>query len=135
MIRMSRIQRALMIREVALGVIRTHGRKSTRYGWEGEHVEADLGELHMSHRNQTRWLTTSPVIKKLPRSDAMSEGYGAARILECGLDIWTPSRKVLNIEWSIDDQEVDLVSFRRGAWEDALLASAQDPRLGLGFVH
>lgn len=43
--------------------------------------------------------------------------------LSYGLDIWTQSGKVLNIEW--DTQEsTQLVSFKRGAWEEVVLSWA-----------
>lgn len=39
-----------------------------------------------------------------------------------GLDIWAP-KKVMNLEWS-DNDEVLVVSFRRGAWEDEIIRAA-----------
>ncbi len=40
-----------------------------------------------------------------------------------GLDIWTPSMKGLNAEY--DGASIELVSIRRGAWEEALISAAR----------
>lgn len=39
-----------------------------------------------------------------------------------GLDIWTPTMKVLNAEYN--GAFIELVSIRRGAWEDQLISAA-----------
>ena len=44
--------------------------------------------------------------------------------LPYGLDIWTAEQKVLNIEWSHRD-EIDLVSFKRGAWEKRMIPATR----------
>jgi hypothetical protein len=44
--------------------------------------------------------------------------------LPYGLDIWTPQKKVMNIEWD-DEGNVELVSLHRGAWELELIALAK----------
>lgn len=40
-----------------------------------------------------------------------------------GLDIWTPSMKVLNAEYN--GASIELVSIRRGVWEDQLISAAR----------
>ena len=38
------------------------------------------------------------------------------------LDIWTPKQKVLNVSWSPNgDHDLEIISFRRGDWENQLL--------------
>ena len=39
------------------------------------------------------------------------------------LDVWTPSRKVLNVKY--DGCDLIIVSFRRGPWEDSILTAAE----------
>ncbi len=37
------------------------------------------------------------------------------------LDIWTPDKKVLNVNWSPNNElDLEIVSFRRGSWEQFL---------------
>jgi len=55
--------------------------------------------------------------------------YGAAVLMSrlkphlgFGLDIWGAQGKVLNVEWN-DQGEILIVSFKRGDWEEEILAA------------
>ena len=49
-----------------------------------------------------------------------------------GVDIWAPN-KVLNLMWE-DDGSVEIVSFRRGTWEETILNLASEPS-ATGSMH
>jgi hypothetical protein len=41
------------------------------------------------------------------------------------LDIWTPEKKVLNVNWSSNNElDLEILSFRRGSWEQFLTDAA-----------
>jgi hypothetical protein len=41
-----------------------------------------------------------------------------------GLSIWSEGRKVFNIDWNERPQRINVITFRRGPWEQALLELA-----------
>ena len=104
---------AIRLRDAALKKLRADGvfTKVTRLGfclsWKGE-------GLSLSLRTPFQKL---PPVSEHPKYVAAMMGSNIEN-LPYGLDIWDigGSRKVLNIEW---DQQgaIQLVSFRRGAWE------------------
>jgi hypothetical protein len=57
-------------------------------------------------------------VSKYAVAVARQKGY----LMSYGLVIWRPG-KVLNLEWAEGNQElVEIISFRRGAWEDEVPA-------------
>ena len=113
--RVSRLDMAISIRDAALKKLKNDGQFED-YGfgpllvWRGDEVE-------MSHHTPYWNLST-------PSDDASRKCYVAGMDLRLylfyGLDIWGTQGKVLNIEWDHKDR-VDLVSFRRGEWEQQVL--------------
>jgi hypothetical protein len=57
----------------------------------------------------------SHYLRELLRSDLIK--------LPMQLDVWTPEKKVLNVEY--DGSYFDIVSFRRGLWENFLISAAE----------
>jgi hypothetical protein len=100
---MTRKQRAIELRDLALLAIKTGGAQTC----------ADINsamrecpnDLYIHHRT----------VPYLPAGVP-------SRNLQYGLDIWS-GRKVLNIEWS-DDGEVKVVSYRPGQWEREVESAA-----------
>jgi hypothetical protein len=114
-VRMSRIERAAQLRDAALSLLRAYGilRRHTRR--PAVTTYAGVADLQL--------LLRTP-LSRLPQPDEQLK-YMAALLgrdhinLPYGLDVWA-GRKVLNLEWDHDDR-IEIVSFRRGPWEDILL--------------
>jgi hypothetical protein len=102
-----RIKRAIELRDAALKVIAAIGDNNGRL----RDAEAKTLGLEMATR---KW---PPNLRH--------------QVLDFGLDVWTPSQKVLNINWD-NDGGIVLISFRRGDWEDRLLSAAT---IGHATVH
>ena len=68
--------------------------------------------------------TTPLQMASPPSGDVLRKCYAAGVDpvfnLPYSLDIWSRKDKVLNIEWDYDDN-VDLVRFKRGKWEEEVL--------------
>ena len=79
-----------------------------------------MSGLHISYRTP---------FQRIPQADdalkyrAAQHSLTIPENLPYGLDVWAP-KKVLNIEWD-DHGKVELVSFRRGAWELELITLAR----------
>lgn len=123
MVNTNRIKRALQIRHAALEVIRAQGTMSEVQGLPGRSAEANLGTLQMGYRTPFQRLPASSASVKYARALIAQRGHKVSRNLDYGLDVWNAGRKVLNLEWSLDDREVQIVSFKRGPWEEILLGS------------
>jgi hypothetical protein len=113
--RASRLDAAISIRDAALKKVKKEGQfEDTNVGpllvWKG-------AELEISHH--------TPFQKFPPPSEEFFRNCYAAGVdpeinLPYGLDIWDTKGKVLNIEWD-HNNHVELVSFKRGDWEEKLL--------------
>jgi hypothetical protein len=116
---MTRKQTALNIRDAALRMLREQGKwASMRDG--AKTLNAEYQGIRISHWSQFQrgpWLENPPE-PLLYRAAALGLGP-PLQPLENGLDIWA-SKKVFSIEWG-NDGAVNIISFRRGAWEDVLL--------------
>jgi hypothetical protein len=116
---MTRKLTALKIRDAALHILREHGKWLSMRGG-AKTLNADYRDLKISHWSQFQ---RGPWLEKPPEHLA----YRAAALglgpplqpLANGLDIWA-SKKVFSIEWG-NDGTVNVISFRRGAWEHILL--------------
>ena len=101
--RSDRLSEALRIRDAALCILRREGRLITT-NLPGKVLEANTASLAMLHRTPFQRL---PELSARDMYDmAMIEratGKPAKRNLPYGLDVWA-GRKVLNIEWSMNDQ-------------------------------
>jgi hypothetical protein len=113
--------RALAIRDHVLPLIREHG------------IIEDLEEKNSSLRlivlERDPWLFTywTP-FNALTRTEASSPGYRHALErqhtrpdLPYGLEIWHERAKVLSLLWA-DEGLLEVLTFDRGAWEEAMLA-------------
>jgi hypothetical protein len=109
--------RALAIRDHILPLLRNQG------ALEIQRDTVRIVELRLAEWTFRHWTP----FNELTRGEAASPGYRHAierqhtqSDLPYGLDVWHGAR-VLRILWA-DDGKVAVVSFVRGAWEDAALA-------------
>jgi hypothetical protein len=113
---------AVLIRDAALEILAATGR-FVLIEPAGRILEARLGEMHLLYRTPFQKLDErSADLKVRIALFEQATGKKVPRDLEYGLDIWC-GRKVLNVEWSTSGDRIDVVSFRRGAWEQQLLSS------------
>ena len=113
--RASRLDTAISIRDAAFKKVKNEGQfEDTDFGpllvWRGD-------ELEISHH--TLFQISPP-----PDEDVLREYYEAGVDPELyllhGLDIWDTQGKVLNIMWNYNNH-VEIVSFKRGEWEENVL--------------
>lgn len=126
--RRSRKLDALQIRDAALALMRRHGRwRQHAYKTGNEFVpsfDAKLEGMTISLRTPFSAPTPGPsheirYVAALLGKELIEHGYG--------LDIWAP-RKVMNLEWS-QPNDILIVSFRRGAWEQKIIDAAASSEL------
>lgn len=120
----TRLEAAVFIRDAALIKIRAEGEFENLQNFDpmlSWDAPKELGyNMHMSLRSPFQKLP--PQSPKLVKQRALSGLYQRRKVnLPWGLNIWT-GRKALNIEWDEQTDQVDLVSFRRGDWENAVLS-------------
>jgi hypothetical protein len=112
----TKLARALEIRANVLRVLPGLGE------WRGEgknrHLGAKIGSISVSYRTPFQALPKVP--EQLRYMQAL---LGGKDNLPYGLDVWTPEKKVLNLEWD-DAGTVEIVSFKPGEWEGALAIAA-----------
>jgi hypothetical protein len=113
--RVSRLDTAISIRDAALKKVKKKSQfEDTNVGpllvWRG-------GELEISHH--TPFLNFPDPDEEFFRQ-YYAAGVGPKSNLPYGIDIWDTKGKVLNIEWD-HDNNVKLVSFKRGNWEQKVL--------------
>jgi hypothetical protein len=116
-----RMLRALELRAVALNLVRAHGRwESAKNLVDCKFLFAEMGGFKILHSTPFMRLPEPPDWFKYGRALA-----GRPAMLPYGLNIWADGGgKVLFLEWD-DKGPVNLVSFRRGEWEAALLSLTQ----------
>ncbi len=103
---MSRLEEAIELRNAAQALLSRYGRpEECTYG---RRVCFRYGSLNISLRPTLQPWLARPFSLNLAN----------------GLDIWCP-KKVMNIEWD-EKGLVELVSFRRGKWEETLHQLASD---------
>lgn len=112
--------RILELREAALAIVKNRG------AWEDvsgmKFLGATIGSISIGHRGRFQRL---PQISSQVKYLAALHGLPVRMNLPYGLDIWmTGEGKVLNLEWD-DAGAFELVSYRRGIWEDELLGVAR----------
>lgn len=119
-----RIETETAIRDAAIKILRSDGvvtcteKLGLQMRWSAPE-EAGF-DLEMSLRAPIEKIALlSPHFRK--QCTALNSPFISRGRLPCGLNIWT-SKKVLNIEWDDKTGRVDLVSFRRGDWEDTVLS-------------
>ena len=121
----NRLQAALQLRDAAIAALRAHGEMSVIEGVPGRVLTADLGELTILHSTPFQKLDLlTPDLAFKAALFEQETGKKAPLNLSYGLDIWSAGRKVFNLQWSDDDRQVSLVTFKRGAWEASLLAGS-----------
>lgn len=112
----TKLARVLEIRANVLRVLRDIGE------WSGEGhnraLGAKIGTISVSYR------TPFQALPKVPEQlQYMRALLGGKDNLPYGLDVWTPEKKVLNLEWD-DAGAIEIVSFKPGEWEGALAIAA-----------
>jgi hypothetical protein len=109
---------AILLRDAALGVVKRIGAWQTAS--PVKLLSARVGSLLIGYRTPFQRL---PVVRDKLKFIAAKIGAPPPQSLPYGLDLWAP-KKVLNVEW--DDQgNVALIGFRRGEWEEELIAAAK----------
>lgn len=111
-----RQQEAARIRDAALAILGAEG-KLENFGehgpllqWEGDELSMLLHPSCLRPMFEAAGSTANTVVTLT----------GTVGMPTLGLDVWDKENgKVLNIEWN-DQQEVILVSFRRGTWEEKI---------------
>lgn len=131
MTKTSRIEDAIQLRDHALKIVRQHGSYQSAGDtrvllWRGE-------AFAIMHRTPfQKWSEPDDAAKKLAAINSVSldhakyaatlRGIKPPEALPYGLDIWH-GKKVFSLEWA-DDGRAHIISFKRGPWEDELLALA-----------
>jgi hypothetical protein len=101
---MTRYDRAIEIRAAALAVIRRIGRIERIGGKNPARVErAELGDLTIMHNGR------SNPVPALPGQCPYS------------VNIWTSGRKVFLVSWDDTDPQMEITTFVKGDWCEALL--------------
>jgi hypothetical protein len=109
-------ERVAELRDAALRVLERHGQWKPCGSRNLHMMTADVSNLLILHRTPFQKLLTPS-----ERMKFMAAVLGQApRALPYGLDIWH-GKKVFGIDWD-DGREVEVRSFRRGEWEQRLLA-------------
>ena len=113
--RVSRLDTAISIWDAALEKVNKEGQfEDTNVGpllvWKGD-------EFEISHHTPFQKF---PPLDEVVLRECYAAGVGPAINLPYGLDIWSTQGKVLNIEWD-HNNHVELVSFKRGEWEEKML--------------
>jgi hypothetical protein len=114
----SRIQRAIQLQAAALTILRLRGSFEEMQGLDGKVLKAEFDSFHLSLRTPFSRMP-EPTQSFKHAAAVLGRSYTSSRY---GLDVWAP-RKVLNVEWNHEDR-LEIVSFRRGIWEDLLIAEA-----------
>jgi hypothetical protein len=119
-----KLRRATILRDAALEMLRREGNWQTT---AGEHC---LRLLHyegtgflMLHRTPFQQV---PVSTKLVK-EGFSERFQRELDKQYGLDIWVCGKgKVVNLIWN-RNEPLEIVSFKRGSWENDLLTLCSAP--------
>ncbi|MEM8497919.1 MAG: hypothetical protein AAF542_07840 [Pseudomonadota bacterium] len=87
-----------------------------------QEAESDRGYSFRDYQQGIEILLSCPPNNALPStSTAAPRRSRSASQKPWTLDIWA-GRKVLSVEWQEQSEEIAILSFRRGDWEDVVLA-------------
>lgn len=116
----------LEIRAAALELLRTRGEMQVIQGVPGRVHTCECGSLSLLHTTPFQQLHVLPP-EMLIEIALLEQATGRkmSRGLEYGLDIWSERHKSFNLQWSIGDKEIHLVRFKRGNWQEQLLAEVK----------
>jgi hypothetical protein len=120
----SRVDRVLALRSAALEVLGAETTMVEVQGLPGRFPSASTREIDILHRTPFQRIPGKSRRLKDAGASPRQRGHRAPMSLPYGLDIWFRQKRVLSVEWSADDAELNILSFRRGRWEDALIGSA-----------
>jgi hypothetical protein len=118
----TRFERSRSVRDAALKLLRKDGFWRPICGLDDLFLSFDSAEFEIIHVTPFQHLPESSENFKYA-----AVKYGTTWEREpYWLDIWDKKtrRKVLSVRWDTSD-ELDIVSFRRGDWEERLLSSAE----------
>jgi hypothetical protein len=118
-----RKQQALRMRNLGLAVVRARG-VLTGKGTGMQTLDATAGSLNLTLRTPFGWsrkdIASENAKYRLAVAGSLHRGN-----LPYGLDIWSPTRKVTNIEWD-DKGAVEILGYYPGSWEDELAKLASE---------
>jgi hypothetical protein len=117
-----RTERVKKLRDATLRLVERHGKLEPM----------EFGPVETVSHGGFYAISTTPFLRRPVDSDvakyqrALQVARGAPEPLEhpYGIDLWVDLKKVLDLEWDAAGQ-IDVISFKRGAWEDELLALAE----------
>jgi hypothetical protein len=116
-----RREKARELHQVATQLLREKGKFEKISGsFQGQPLIVELEQYHLALRTPFNCPLPPPTEF---RRYLMALTGTAALNLPYGLDIWE-GKKVLNLEWDIDNN-LEIVSFKRGIWEQIFLAKAR----------
>lgn len=85
-------------------------------------VVSDRGYSFRDYQQGIEILLSCPPKNALPStSTAAPRSSKPAAQKPWTLDIWA-GRKVLSVEWTEESEEIEILSFRRGDWEEVILS-------------
>lgn len=119
-----RTMRAIELRDAAMIVLREKMEMIQVRRLPGKMASATIGHFAMSYRTPFQRLPASSAEVKYASALLTQKGYESKKTLPYGLDIWDHNKKVFSFQWAIDDQALEIISFKRGPWETHFLASA-----------
>lgn len=85
-------------------------------------LEFENGYSLRDYQQGIEILLSCPPINALPSTSTAAPRRSAPAAQEpWTLDIWA-GRKVLSLEWTEQSEDIDILSFRRGDWEQVVLS-------------
>lgn len=113
----ARRERVTLLRDAAMRVVRSKGIWDLRS--EPPFLCFESSELRLNYRGPQEFFG----LPDISYNDLLSKRFPNSR--RFGLDVYGTGHKTMNLEWD-DDGEVEIVSFKRGAWEEVLLSLAEE---------
>jgi hypothetical protein len=114
---MSKRERAIQLRDLAVSMIRERGKLEPAIGDVKLMMFQDR-DLRIVYRTPFQQLPRKAVAPQHAKYLAAMRGKPSPDSLPYGLDIFCPA-KVLNIEWD-DKGRIDVLSYKPGDWEQRL---------------
>jgi hypothetical protein len=114
-----RAEQVEKLRRAALTILHAGCDGQTKSEFESSLFRAVVDNITIKLRAPSFWLHAYSIRQEYLTALSMQTDINFVH----GMDIWAPN-KVLNIEWD-SRGDTEIVSFRRGAWEQSLLAEAR----------
>ena len=120
-----RIDQALGIRDAVTPLLRAKGipeRGNSRLTIKTD--DSEISDIEFGLRTPFARLHITDNSDRIRNWATKGAPLFTSKNLPYGLDIWT-GRKVFNLEWDEESGKVDLVTFKRGRWEEVVLRLAE----------